>query len=69
MNTFAAGQKVRITPEYAENNGQHETDNELVGKVGVISRTDLYFLEVDLDEPANYHSNPYHFLPGELEAV
>jgi len=69
MNTFAAGQKVRVAPEYAEGNGQLKEDNDLVGKVGVISSTDSYFLEVDLDEPANYHSNPYLFLPEELEAV
>jgi len=69
MNTFTKDQKVRVTPEYAEGNGQHVEDNELVGKVGVITRTELYFIEVDLDDPANYKANPYHFLPEELEAV
>jgi len=69
MNTFEAGTRVRVLDSYAANNGQHVGDNELVGKVGTITNTASYFLEVDLDDPANYKANPYHFLPEELEAV
>ena len=69
MNTFTAGQKVRITPKYAES--PFNTDNSfeaLVGKEGTVTEARSEcgrYVRVDLPET----EWPWLYLPEELEAV
>jgi hypothetical protein len=70
MNTFTAGQKVRVTEEYAKSN--IDTDGSLeavVGKVGIV-RTDANPAESEYVTVQLPHTEWYWlFFPEELEAV
>lgn len=70
MNTFTAGQKVRITEQYGPAKGA-PTDGsreKLIGTEGTVIRAEDYYISVRI--PLNgWNENTMLFLPEELEAV
>jgi len=70
MNTFTAGQKVRVTEAYGNtvqfSDGSFE---ELHGAEGEVTQHLVGYVEVRVGFPASPDEFTYLFLPDELEAV